>query len=168
MNIATGLGALKAATDMARILRDRLKSEEVKPDEVAGRIGEIYDYIVDSKDALVDAKDEVQEMKDRLRVMEERLSIREMPFHDGAYWLRKDDGAEEGPFCPSCWSDGRILRAEINSVRDGQVQFYCKRHQDYYYFDVPEPLVRGLNLERHRPTRDANVRRQPRSGWSGS
>ena len=68
MGIATGLSALKTGTDLLRVLRDRLKSGEVKGEEVIGRIGEIYDYIVDSKDSLVDAKDEIHDLKEKLRV----------------------------------------------------------------------------------------------------
>jgi hypothetical protein len=152
MDIATGLSALKAATELTRSLRDRLKSGDVKPDEVAGRIGEIYDYIVDSKDALVDAKDEVQTLKDKLRDVAEQLTVRNMPFHDGAQWLPKADGTEDGPFCPSCWTDGLVHRAEVFSVKDGNVRFICKRHKDNYLFEVPERLVQGMNLVRRRPS----------------
>jgi hypothetical protein len=66
MDIATGLSALKTSTDLLRALREKLKSGEVKGEEVIGRIGEIYDYIVESKDALVDAKDEIYALKEKL------------------------------------------------------------------------------------------------------
>jgi hypothetical protein len=41
---------------------------DLKPEEIPFRMGEIYDYIVDSKDALVDAKDEISKLKAELGV----------------------------------------------------------------------------------------------------
>jgi hypothetical protein len=110
MSILTGMAGLKAATDMARAVRDGLKSGQIKGDDIAGRIGEIYDYIVDSKDALVDAKDEVQTLKDQVKTLETELNRRKgMKFADGAYWT-KDDGA----FCQLCWeSENKMIRLSI-------------------------------------------------------
>ncbi len=48
-------------------MRDAAKAGSLKPDEFAGRVGDIYDYIVDSKYALIEAKDEIQELKAQLR-----------------------------------------------------------------------------------------------------
>jgi hypothetical protein len=63
MSIAAGASALKTAVDLARSLRDAAKRGEIKQEEFAGRVGEIYDYIIDSKDALVEAKDEISNLK---------------------------------------------------------------------------------------------------------
>ena len=52
MSILSGMTGLKAAADLTRMLRDGLKTGQVRGDDIAGRIGEIYDYIVDSKDDL--------------------------------------------------------------------------------------------------------------------
>ena len=53
MTIAAGLSGLKAAADLTRILRDGLKSGQITVDQLSGRIGEIYDYIINSKDHLL-------------------------------------------------------------------------------------------------------------------
>jgi hypothetical protein len=103
MDISTGLHALKTSTDLLRLLRERLKSGEVKGEEVIGRIGEIYDYIVESKDALVDAKDEIYALKDKLRARsqyEHRFSV---------LWRKGDNGSFVGPFCPICNGDGKEM-----------------------------------------------------------
>jgi hypothetical protein len=63
MTIAAGLSGLKAAADMIKMLRDGLKAGSIKPDEIAGRIGEIYDYIIDSRVALNDAQEEIRSLK---------------------------------------------------------------------------------------------------------
>jgi hypothetical protein len=63
MDIASGLAALKTASDLTRSLRDAVKSGGIKDDEISGRIGEIYDYIIDSKAALIDASEEIHNLK---------------------------------------------------------------------------------------------------------
>jgi hypothetical protein len=109
MDIATGLSALKTSTDLLRALRDRLKSDDVKREEVIGRIGEIYDYIVESKDALVDAKDEIHQLKDKLR----NKTMYEHRFN--AVWRRIDEGGYIGPFCPICHADGKDIPLKWSS-----------------------------------------------------
>jgi len=69
--IAAGLSGLKAAADMTKALRDGVKAGAFKADEIYGRIGEIYDYIVDSKAALVDAQDENQNLRQELRSLKD-------------------------------------------------------------------------------------------------
>ena len=69
MTIAAGLSGLKAAADMTKMLRDGLKAGSIKPDEIAGRIGEIYDYIIDSRVALNDAQEEIRSLKQQLDSM---------------------------------------------------------------------------------------------------
>ena len=113
MNIATGMAGLKAAADLARTMRDAAKAETLKPDEFAGRLGEIYDYIIDSKDALVEAKDQLQELKEQVKKLqdasEERKAIQaELIPEDNAYF-RAHDAKKDGPFCTACWDDSRKL-----------------------------------------------------------
>ncbi len=60
MNIVAGLGGIKAAAEMTKALRDGIKAGQIKADEIAGRIGEIYDYIIDSKAALIEAQSEIK------------------------------------------------------------------------------------------------------------
>jgi hypothetical protein len=105
MNIVAGLSGLKAAADLTRTLRDVAKAGQLKPDELAGRIGEIYDYIVDSKDALTDAKDEIQQLKSKLKALDDRRKTDSELQHDGyVFWRKHPDGSQTGPYCPFCWT----------------------------------------------------------------
>lgn len=45
MDIVAGLSGLRAAAEMIKMLREKLKAGDIKPDEIAGRIGEIYDRL---------------------------------------------------------------------------------------------------------------------------
>jgi hypothetical protein len=97
-----------------------------------------------------DAQKEARELADKLRAADEKLAVRAMPFHDGAQWLPKEGGEEDGPFCPSCWSDGLIVRPEVYTVDNGYVNLMCKRHTNNFYFSVQEKLVKGMYLDGYR------------------
>ena len=140
MSIAAGMAALRTGVELTRSLRDGLKAGQIKGDEVAGRIGEIYDNIVDSKNALSDAKDEIQTLKKKVSELEAELSRRlAMKFAYGAYWTRED-----GPFCPLCWDAGnkpiRLLSLLGIKRKDSDDLVYtCNFHNDMR-IGLPESL----------------------------
>lgn len=120
MEIAAGLAALKAAKDLVRELRDAAKAGSLKPDEFAGRIAEVYDYISDSKEALLDA----QESLSQLRAENDRLKT--YVFHHSVNWRLLPDDTEDGPFCPTCVAEGVDMRLLLRSVIDqsGPVMYF--------------------------------------------
>jgi len=63
MEIASGLSAFRTAIDLVRVLRDAAKAGSLKPDEFAGRIAEVYDYIIDSKEALLSIQEEIAKLR---------------------------------------------------------------------------------------------------------
>ncbi len=75
MTIAGGLAGLKAAAELTKALRDAAKSGVVKPDEFAGRVSEIYDYIIESRVALADAQEELQNLKYELKALRDTSAI---------------------------------------------------------------------------------------------
>jgi hypothetical protein len=144
VTILAGLGGLKAAADMIRALRDGLKAGTINGDEIAGRVGEIYDYIIDSKDALVDAKDEIEMMKKELADLRETRSLGASLQHDGkVYWIPKG-GRWDGPFCSRCWDvDGKLVRLDHQRDRPADPQhadFFCPNHREDFT-TRPRPLA---------------------------
>ena len=110
MGIVSGLAGLKAAAELTKTLREAAKAGSLKPDEFAGRVGEIYDYIVDSKDALVEAKDEIQDLKNRLQAVNSHSEIDNELKHDGfVFWRNHADGKHSGPYCLYCWRKENTL-----------------------------------------------------------
>jgi hypothetical protein len=145
MDILAGMSGLKTGIDLLRSLRDALKSGHLAPDEVAGRIAEIYDFIVDSKDALVDAKDEIQALKDKIRSLEDTADLhKRVRFHDQAVWKAGDKDFEEGPFCPVCWSlNSKLVRPTIwDSRAEDSIAFMCQVHDKHVGFSVPRRVCR--------------------------
>lgn len=61
--------------DLTKSLRGGLKTGQIKPDEIAGRIGEIYDYIIDSKAALVEAQEESLQLTDQIRKLQDATEL---------------------------------------------------------------------------------------------
>jgi hypothetical protein len=111
MDILAGMSGLKTGIDLLRSLRDALKSGQMKPDEVAGRIGEIYDYIVDSKDALVDAKDRIQELQAQLKSLNDESVFRSSLIFDSAGLYSRRVGNIEEVYCSACLdTDNKRLR----------------------------------------------------------
>jgi regulator of replication initiation timing len=122
MNISAGLAGLKAAADLTKSMRDAAKAGTLKPDEFAGRVGEIYDYIIDSKAALVDTQEENIRLREELRSLredsEERNAIKgELVAEDNAYF-RIADATKTGPYCTACWDNGdRLVRLTNSGLR---------------------------------------------------
>ena len=140
MSITAGLAGVKAAVDLARTLRDAAKSGTLKPDEFAGRVGEIYDYIVDSKDALVEAKDEIQELKTRLNALDTRNQIDGDLEHDGyVFWRIHEGGTRTGPYCVYCWRKENILVPLTHKTGTYDANHPSKRYDcvDHGTFLVP-------------------------------
>jgi hypothetical protein len=155
MDLMSGLAGLRAAVELTRALRDAAKAGTLKQDEFAGRVGEIYDYITDSKDALVDAKDQIQDLKDEIRKLKAAADEEEsFQFLHGVYWkplsVRVHDeefeaihGAEkyevrwDGPFCPLCKDDnGKAVRLQdrggYREQGGGDRSFWCEIHGILY------------------------------------
>ena len=138
MDIATGLSALKTSTDLLRSLRERLKNGEAKGEEVVGRIGEIYDYIVESKDALVDAKDEIYALKEKLRAKNQY----EHKFN--VLWRKVDDGKYVGPFCPICNGEGKEMPLRPAPGYDATKDYFnmaCHLLHQASNFPRPTPIT---------------------------
>ena len=141
MNIAAGLSGLNAAVTMTRALRDGLKSGSVKPDEIAGRIGEIYDYIIDSKSALADAQEEIRHLKAQLDSLNRDAGVF---LEGGVNWEKRPDERYDGPLCPVCWGlNHKRLPMEMNERRNhpDYVVYDCAHHTPFVDRRVPKSIL---------------------------
>jgi chromosome segregation ATPase len=120
--VTTALGGIKTAKDLTSSLRERLKRQDIKLDEVQARIIEILDIIQDSQSGLIDAKQALVDLSEELLTVKRELSdlkqanalATSVVFRHGVYWreILKDiqDIAGEtvkinqldGPYCPLC------------------------------------------------------------------
>jgi hypothetical protein len=146
MDIAAGLSGMKAAAEMTKMLRERLKAGSIKPDEIAGRIGEIYDYMLDSKVALVEAQEEIAALKEKIRSLDRDDLVN---LDGGVYWEKRSDGRYDGPLCPLCWSERKRLPMVKNENRNNPE--YIVYECSYHYQDMVVRKVPKSVLERWKP-----------------
>lgn len=160
MDLIVGLGTLKTASELATRLREALKSRDVKLDEVAARLIEIQDLIVDGRGALIEAQEQLigknEDLADlRRQVVALQAAIRgkeALKYMHGAYWraFEVDKGETDpdgnsyveihydGPFCPTCHdADGKAVRLRLLADKEsGRGQYCCDVH--HIDFSVPK------------------------------
>ncbi len=124
MSILGGLSALAAAADLTKTMRDAAKSGAIKPDEFAGRVGEIYDYIIDSKAALVDAQEEMLRLQAEIRAFNDDRDFKAgLEFDSKGYYKRKGSGRDEF-YCSACLD----LDNKHSRLTGGARAFSCNVH----------------------------------------
>jgi len=65
---------------------------------------ELYQQILDLQGQIMELVEENSKLKGEIASLKEKLSVKEkIIFHDDSYWLPKNDGTEDGPFCSNCW-----------------------------------------------------------------
>jgi hypothetical protein len=121
----------------------------VKGEEVIGRIGEIYHYIVESKDSLIDAKDEIHDLKDKLHTAEAKLRTADdfdaflatLTYNEQlGIWKRDLSGVTEA-YCGACLNEGkrvRLSRAKTGTILNADSDILV---EDYRQISREENLV---------------------------
>jgi hypothetical protein len=99
---------------------------------------EINSALVDITSKLIQAQQQTMEVQaENYKLIEEIKDLKakedfqsRVTLHDGAYWKRREDGTEEGPFCPSCWGLDKKLVLPFWHQRDGEgyVDLMCSHH----------------------------------------
>ena len=136
------LTVVKAITGIAK---------DVNNIELNRQISEIQLKIFEVQEKLMALQDENMRLRDENRQIKAAAELQESVVpHDQAIWKLAGDGREEGPFCPSCWADGKLRPAQIDEVEGGEVHFACRQHTNPYYFRVPERLVKIGDLSSYK------------------
>jgi hypothetical protein len=124
-------------------------------DDALGKLGEARERHIELQDRYIAAVDENRQLKEKLA---ERDTV---VFHDGAYWRKRGTG-EEGPFCSGC-GPGKLVRGQVNSVYEGQVEFSCPNHKETFLYNVPEDFVKDIPLDSYRHRNDFAIVHGPRN-----
>jgi hypothetical protein len=169
--IATALGGLKTATDLATGMRKALAAHELKLEEVPGKIMELQGFIMDSRTALGDAEDELRAKNKQIHQLEMDNAELRMQLtkkaqghvHHNAAWKIRPDGTDEGPYCPNCWEkSGHFIQPYPGAVHADVSFFFCSDHGDKNFsFQVPNELCGKTYVQK--PARPAP---KPSSPWS--
>jgi ClpP class serine protease len=90
---------------------------------------ELYRKILDLQAELLKLVDDNGALRDQVKALREQLVLKaNLRFRGNRYWSVREDGKEEGPFCPTCWDiDQRLVR---NLATDTMVFcYYCANHR---------------------------------------
>ena len=148
MDIAA-FGALSSALASLKTIIDIAKS--VNNQQLNSAVLDVQAKLIDVQQRLVEANEENAALKEENHQLKSAVELeKRVVFHDQAYWKKLDDGTEEGPFCPGCWTEGKLHRSQINSVESGVVEFACDRHKSTYLFHVPERLLKHGDLSSYK------------------
>lgn len=110
MSIATGISATKTGFDLIKSATELLRRPSLDPSEVHARLLELQALLLEAQRALGEAEEENRILR---RTLDEEKAARKttekMVFASHVYWLRKDAGGLDGPYCTICWDDSRKL-----------------------------------------------------------
>lgn len=138
------LTSIKTILDISKTLQDQKT------------ISAINSAVADVQVKLINAQQQVLEIQEENRTLKQRLQESEtakvletqVAFHDGAYWKKKEDGKEEGPFCPSCWDLNRkLVWPSVAEIYAASVSLFCTHHgKEPRFFNVPRNLAKHLEI----------------------
>lgn len=69
---------------------------------------EQYKQILEIKDRFDEIQKKLQKCEEENKTLREKLEFKNnLFFENNAYWLKKEDGSKEGPFCSRCWDKNK-------------------------------------------------------------
>jgi hypothetical protein len=92
----------------------------------AGNI-ELMNKLMDVQMEMVRLTEENRDLRTHIRELEEQRTIEgQLTFRNNQCWRRQPNGAEEGPFCPTCWDvDKRLVHLAEGATRGNFYCMYC-------------------------------------------
>ncbi len=134
--ISAALSSVKAATDIAKLIRDSgvtLEKAEIKL-KLADLISTLADariQIAEIKESLTDKDAQIKELLSKFEI--EGKITWESPY----YWLTAGDG-KQGPFCQRCYDkDGTLIRLQGNNNSYWQCKACSSDYRDRTYDASP-------------------------------
>lgn len=141
--ITGALTGMKTIMDISKTLDDQKTISAIN-----SAVAEVQIKLIQTQQQILEVQDENRALKEELSRLKEGKALEaNVAFHDGAYWNKREDGKEDGPFCPSCWGlEKKLVLPSVSEVHNNMASLYCIHHgKDPRYFSVPVHLVHHLN-----------------------
>lgn len=75
----------------------------------SGKI-EVYQKIIEPKEKILEMKNKLSKLEEENRKLKEALKIKDfLEFENNVYWVIKEKGQKDGPFCASCYKGDQNL-----------------------------------------------------------
>jgi hypothetical protein len=105
----TTLGLAKTTSEIIKNALDFAR--EQKNTDLAEKLIDLYRDFVLLVETNQDLRNEVQQLVADLKKRPDIAAKLRPVLAGGSYYLKQDDGKEDGPFCTVCWDvDGRLVR----------------------------------------------------------
>ena len=84
--------------------------------------------IIELREHALSLQEENQELKAKLQMLEEQMAIdKNLDFESGVYWMKKEDGTRDGPYCQRCWdADQKLIRLQLQPNSTHYRCFECR------------------------------------------
>lgn len=106
-SISAALTSIKAATDIAKFIKDSDVSLEKA--ETKLKLADLIVSLADARIQITDIKEALLEKESEIRTLGEKLKIREsIKWEAPYYWLILPDG-KDGPYCQHCYDKNQEL-----------------------------------------------------------
>jgi hypothetical protein len=102
--LASLLGSIKSATDIAKFIKDSDLSLEKAEGKL--KLAELVSALADAKLHAAEVQQAIIDRDERIRILEAEASKRAaLTWREPCYWLTDEKGIEQ-PYCQRCYDDG--------------------------------------------------------------
>jgi len=121
------LSSIKAATDIARLLKDTNLSLEKA--EAKLKLAELVGSLADAKIQIAEVQDLLLEREAKIKKLEERADTKKNVLWEAPWYWHMDGGKKDGPFCQQCYDkDSALIR--LQDLENGY--WICNTCQNTY------------------------------------
>lgn len=143
MALVGAFTGIKTILDISKTLEDQKVVSAIN-----SAVADVNVKLILTQQQIMQVQEENAHLKEEFRLLRDAKALEDsVVFHDGAYWRKKGNGTEDGPFCPSCWGlDKKLVLPSINCWGEGGegTSLVCFHHGAARYFDVPTRLAQHL------------------------
>lgn len=91
------MGLYEGLKDAASVLKEANKIEE-------------YKEILDALEKMLEMQKRIADLEAENKSLHDKLETKDnLTYENNAYWLKKENGQTEGPFCSRCWDAEKKL-----------------------------------------------------------
>jgi len=125
--IAAALSSIKAATDIAKLIKG--SSTSLEQAEIKLKLAELVSALADAKIEIAQIQEVLLEKDGRIKDLQESLDVRQrLTWEQPYYWL-DNNGVKVGPYCQQCSdNDRKLIRLQSN----GNGSWSCRTCQSNY------------------------------------
>lgn len=141
-SISAAVQGVKAATDIVKSLRNADISLEKA--EMKLKIADLTNALADTKIGLSEVQDLISEKNNKIRELEESIELeKNLEYKDECYFIRKEEGEDEGPFCHRCYDADQKFIHLVN-VKHHKGCYFCHECEKHFGKPNDEPPSAGF------------------------